>query len=221
MSGKRYTEDFKIEAVKQILERGYKLSEVAEPLGVTTKSLYDWKKEYGDMSTPYQKLSAQQKELRDLKRELRRVTEERDILKEAAFFCRGVKEKYAFMKAHQEKYRLTVMCRLLKVHRSGFYAWLKKPMSQRSKEDSRLLGLIKQFWLESGCVYGYRNIALDMKDSGETCGKNRVHRLMKKAGIQSQRGYKRHRGFRSGDESQVLRTYYLGNLQSINRINLG
>ncbi len=42
MSGKRYTEEFKIEAVKQVTERNYKISEVADRLGVTTKSLHDW-----------------------------------------------------------------------------------------------------------------------------------------------------------------------------------
>ena len=48
MSGKRYTEEFKIEAVKQITDRGYKISEVADGLGVTPKSLHDWIKKYGD-----------------------------------------------------------------------------------------------------------------------------------------------------------------------------
>ena len=84
------------------------------------------------------------------------------------------------------------MCHVLGVHRSGFYAWLKCPQSPRAVEDNRLLGLIKQFWRESGCAYGYRNITNDMKDHGETCGKNRVYRVMRAAEIRSQRGYKRH-----------------------------
>lgn len=46
--------------------------------------------------------------------------------------------------------------------------------------------------MESGFAYDYRNITKDMKDDGETCGKNRVHRIMKAAGIRSQRGYKHH-----------------------------
>lgn len=90
------------------------------------------------------------------------------------------------------------MCHVLGVHRSGFYAWLKCPQSPRAIEDNRLLGLIKQFWLESGCAYGYRNITNDLKDHGEGCGKNRVHRIMRAAEIRSQRGYKRHRGFKGG-----------------------
>lgn len=95
------------------------------------------------------------------------------------------------------------MCRVLCVHRSGYYEWLHKPMSSRTQEDIRLLGLIKQFWLESGCAYGYRNITRDLKEHGECVGKNRVCRIMKNAGIHSQRGYKRHRGFRAGRVSHV------------------
>jgi putative transposase len=91
------------------------------------------------------------------------------------------------------------MCRALEIHPSGFYGWLKQPESKRAIEDKRLLGQIKQFWMESGFSYGYRNITLDMKDQGESCGKNRVHRIMREAGIRSQRGYKRHRGFKGGD----------------------
>ena len=86
MSGKRYPEDFKIEAAKQVTDRGYKLGEVASRLGVTTKSLRDWIKRYGDSGSQHQTISAQQDELRQLKAELRRVTEERNLLKEAAAF---------------------------------------------------------------------------------------------------------------------------------------
>ena len=86
MSGKRYPEEFKIEAVKQITDRGYKVGEVASRLGITTKSLYDWIKRYGDEGAQHQTITAQQDELRRLKADLRRVTEERDILKEAAAY---------------------------------------------------------------------------------------------------------------------------------------
>ena len=86
------------------------------------------------------------------------------------------------------------MCQALQVHRSGFHAWLKKPESKRAKDDRRLTGLIKQSWLESGCVYGYRKIQSDMLDLGEACSKNRVYRLMNLAGIQAQVGYKKRRG---------------------------
>lgn len=65
MSGKRYTDEFKIEAVKQVTDRGYKISDVAFRLGVTLKSLHDWVKKYGDQLNPQRCTSqASQSEVR-------------------------------------------------------------------------------------------------------------------------------------------------------------
>jgi hypothetical protein len=57
------------------------------------------------------------------------------------------------------------MCRVLKVHFSGFYAWLKEPLSQRAFEDARQTELIQQAWTDSGKVYGYRKLADDLRPS--------------------------------------------------------
>ena len=46
--GKRYTQEFKIEAVKQITERGYSVAEVSERLGICTKTLYHWRSQLSD-----------------------------------------------------------------------------------------------------------------------------------------------------------------------------
>ncbi|SMQ95414.1 ISxac3 transposase [Xanthomonas fragariae] len=84
MSSKRYTDEFKIEAVRQVTNRGFKVAEVAERLGVTTHSLYAWLRKFGKPCV------VQRAEVRRLKAELRRVTEERDILKKAAaYFAKG------------------------------------------------------------------------------------------------------------------------------------
>ena len=91
----------------------------------------------------------------------------------------------------------------MEVHRSGFYSWMKQPLSQRAKEDERQTGLIKQFWIERGFAYGYRNILRDLRDHGERCGKHRVYRLMKLACIKSKRGYKTHPGFKGGKVSNA------------------
>jgi transposase len=86
MSNKRYTEEFKIEAVRQVTDRGYSVVEVAHRLGTTTHSLYAWKKKYGPDSAEHQEKTENEQEIRRLKKELRRVTEERDILKKAAVY---------------------------------------------------------------------------------------------------------------------------------------
>ena len=86
------------------------------------------------------------------------------------------------------------MCRVLGVHASGFYAWLKNGLSGQAKRRRRLTGLIKQSWLESGCVYGYRKIHHDLLSLGERCAPNTVAKLMRGEGLRAQVGYKRRPG---------------------------
>ena len=93
---------------------------------------------------------------------------------------------------------------MLSVHPSGFYAWVKKPLSNRAKEDIRQTELIKQAWEESGKVYGYRKLHDDLLDQGETCCPNRVARLAKRAGIKAQIGYKRRPRKYGGKPSLVV-----------------
>ena len=95
------------------------------------------------------------------------------------------------------------MCRVLRVHHSGFYAWLKAPLSRRGKDDRRLTGLIKQSWLESGCVYGYRKIHDDLRSLGESCCPNRVARLTRESGIKAQIGCKKKPGSYGGKPAVI------------------
>ncbi len=74
MSGKRYPEEFKIEAVKQVVDRGYSVSSVATRLDITTHSLYAWIKKYGPDSSNNKEQSDAQAEIRRLQKELKRVT---------------------------------------------------------------------------------------------------------------------------------------------------
>ncbi len=71
------------------------------------------------------------------------------------------------------------MCGIFKVHFSGFYAWVEKPLSNRAIEDQRLLKLIKQFYMASGATYGSPWIHRDMREAGETCSVHRVARIMR------------------------------------------
>lgn len=111
--------------------------------------------------------------------------------------------RYAFIKEHEPQYPVRRLCHVMAVNRSGYYAWRAGPVSAKQKEDQRLSGLIKQFWLESGGVYGYRKITDDLHDLGERCGKNRIYRLMRADGLRSQTGYHRRHGKRYGKPSVV------------------
>ncbi len=86
MSRQRYPEEFKIEAVKQVTEKGKPVAEVVQRLGMYVHSLYAWIKDYSKPQEQRQRDNDQQAELRKLRAELKRVTEERDILKKAAAY---------------------------------------------------------------------------------------------------------------------------------------
>ena len=88
-SGIRYSDEFKQEAVNQVVIHGYSVADVAKRLDISTKSLYDWMKIFS--KPPKQRKEEQdlQAEVARLKRELKRTQQERDILKEAAVFFAG------------------------------------------------------------------------------------------------------------------------------------
>ncbi|HEY9036826.1 MAG TPA: IS3 family transposase [Pseudomonadales bacterium] len=198
MSNKRYPEEFKIEAVKQVTERGHSVADVAARLDVTTHSLYAWIRKFGPNAAEHQSKEDEQAEIRRLKKELKRVTEERDIPKKSRGVLRQpARVRYAFIQEHSATWPVRWLCSLLDVHPSGFYAWTKQPRSKRDRQDERLTGLIKQYWLESGGVYGYRKVFSDLREHGERCGHNRVYRLMRKEGLKAQVGYRKPR-YRTG-----------------------
>ncbi len=86
MSNPRFTPEFKEEAVRQVVERGHSVAAVAERLGVSTHSLYNWIKAVKPSQNEQQKqeLTEAKKEFLALRAQLRRAEEERDILKKAA-----------------------------------------------------------------------------------------------------------------------------------------
>jgi len=86
MSRKRFTEEFKIEAVRQITGRGSAARGVAERFGDLLNSLYAWIKQFGIPTEKRVQLQDQGAEIRRLQAQLKRVTEERDILKKAAAY---------------------------------------------------------------------------------------------------------------------------------------
>jgi transposase len=86
MSSQRFTPEFKEEAVRQVVDRGYSVAEVAARVGVSTHSLYQWVKAVKPDNTEKQaaELNEAKSEILRLRAQLRRVEEERDILKKAA-----------------------------------------------------------------------------------------------------------------------------------------
>ena len=104
-----------------------------------------------------------------------------------------VRALYEFIKAHRHEYRLQMMCRVLGVAPSGYYAWLQHPISNHAREDARLLRLIRASFSASHGIYGAPRVFLDLREAGETCSKHRVARLMRQNQLRALHGYRTRR----------------------------
>ena len=90
---------------------------------------------------------------------------------------------YTFIEAHKENHRVSVMCRVLKVSKSGFYGWRDRAPSARSQEDALLTEKIVRIHRDSRETYGAPRIHFELKTLGVRCARKRVARLMREAGL--------------------------------------
>lgn len=90
------------------------------------------------------------------------------------------------MKANQACYRVAMMCRVLDVSRSGYYAWLKREPSARVKANAELLETIREIHAESDGTYGAPRVHAELveRPQGPKASLNRVARVMNWAGLQ-------------------------------------
>ena len=100
---------------------------------------------------------------------------------------------FELIDAEKANYPISLLCRVLKVSRSGYYAWKDRPPSKRAREDASLTEKIKEIYNRSRQIYGYPRLHAELRALGVRCGRKRVARLMRKARIQGcRRGRKRH-----------------------------
>ena len=95
--------------------------------------------------------------------------------------------RFAFIRAEKASFPVTVMCRVLQVAKSGFYAWRSRPESTRTRDDRRLKAQIRASHEASKRRYGCPRIHQDLKAAGEQVSRKRVARLMKEEGIVGRR----------------------------------
>jgi putative transposase len=92
--------------------------------------------------------------------------------------------RYRFIQEHRHEFCVWLMCRVLEVSRSGFYLWLKRPVSSRSAENDRLLLVIRTIHRASRGTYGSPRIHAQLRASSKFHGRNRIARLMREHKIQ-------------------------------------
>ena len=91
--------------------------------------------------------------------------------------------RYLCVDRCRDQYPIRMMCRVLNVSKSGYYAWRVRPESQRAKTDRQLTRMILHIHIDSDGVYGAAKITAELKEEGHQCGRHKVARLMRKAGL--------------------------------------
>ena len=93
--------------------------------------------------------------------------------------------KFRFISKYEGTFKVGLMCQLFKVTRGGYYAWLKRPKSRRSRENEKLKAKILDIFHNSHRTYGAPRIHVELRSQGLRCGRHRVVRLMNELGIKA------------------------------------
>jgi transposase InsO family protein len=93
--------------------------------------------------------------------------------------------RFAFIQAHARIFHITTMCRVLEVSKAGYYAWRARPLCERVKDDRVLAERIRQIHQQVQGRYGSPRVRMELKALGLPCGKHRVARLMRRAGLRA------------------------------------
>ncbi len=90
---------------------------------------------------------------------------------------------FRFIDAEKARFPVSLLCKMLGVSKSGYYAWKNRPPSKRSREDAVLTARIVEIHHRSRETYGYPRVHAELRALGASCGRRRVARLMRKAGL--------------------------------------
>ena len=120
---------------------------------------------------------------------LLRAAKEREILKKksSGLLRQGERHPvtvFRFIAAEEANFDVAVMCRVLGVSRSGYYAWARRPPSRRSNENEALMTEIRRVHDASDETYGWRRVTRELRREGREVNHKRVERLMRCEGLQ-------------------------------------
>ncbi|MGH3019877.1 MAG: IS3 family transposase [Gaiellaceae bacterium] len=181
---KPYPPEFRREAVALYARTDRTLGEIAADLGVSRESLRLWVQQAQIERGERDGLTGDEREeLRELRRRVLLLEQEREILKKAGGLLRegerGAVSLYRFIAAEKANHSISLMCRLLGVSRSGFHAWQRRPPSDRALADAWLSDRIAAMHRESRGTYGVRRVHAALQQQGIRVGRKRVERLMR------------------------------------------
>ncbi|MBA3029623.1 MAG: IS3 family transposase, partial [Desulfobacteraceae bacterium] len=118
--------------------------------------------------------------------------------KGSGLLCERNELKYHFVDAEKKAYPIALICVVIQVSRSGYYAWRKYRKSSRQKENESLIPIVCEAHKKSKGTYGARRIAVEIEAHGSSCGRFKAGTLMKLAGVSA----KQKRKFKATTDSK-------------------
>ncbi|WP_425597014.1 IS3 family transposase [Shewanella algicola] len=186
---KTYSKEFKLDAIALVREQNYSIAEASRNLEVSAQLLGRWIKESenddGHAFRGNGKLTPEQKEIRQLKAQVKRLEMEREIFKKSdGLLCQRNEVKYTFIAQNKKIWPVIVMCRVLGVKNNNYYSYQKrKPQKSVDTEHQELLQWVKNIAEFSDNTYGERRIQKALNTLDYPVGRRKTAQLMKEANV--------------------------------------
>ncbi|WRZ44516.1 IS3 family transposase [Streptomyces sp. NBC_00151] len=203
---KNYPPQFKADAVALYQSRPEAtIRQVAADLGINSETLRNWVRAAGASrprgrraEVPTEPPTPLEAETAALRKKVRELEEEREILRKAAKYFAGgdaLVNRFQFVADHHRRYGVKRLCTILGIARSSFYYWRRtaEDRAARQAADARLAARIRAVHRESDGTYGVPRITAELREAGERVNHKRIARVMRGAGLAGLRLRRRHR----------------------------
>ncbi|WP_406326791.1 IS3 family transposase [Streptomyces sp. NBC_00203] len=203
---KHYPAEFKADAVALYQSRpGATIRSVAADLGVNPETLRNWVRAAGAnrprgrrAEVPAESSTPLEEENAALRKKVRELEEEREILRRAAKYFAGgdaLVNRFQFVADHQRRFGVKRLCTILGIARSSFYYWRKTAARRAARQaaDAKLAARIRTVHQDSDGTYGVPRITAELREGGECVNHKRIARIMRQVGLAGLRLRRKHR----------------------------
>ncbi|MFT6399661.1 MAG: transposase-like protein [Bradymonadia bacterium] len=176
--------EFRADAVGLTTTRGANIAQAARDLGLGDKVLRSWIKAHREQDAGG--LSSDERaELAQHRRDNRRLTAELKVVKIDGLLCEGVSVaiRFRFILAEEANHRISLMCRIVHVSRSGCYDWLRERSMAAATRHAEFDRLVKEAFDTSHQRYGSRRIQLEVEEARIACSRSRVAASIRRSGF--------------------------------------
>ena len=190
MPAARYSEEFKEQVVREVVEKERTISSVASSYDLVPQTVGNWVARYRKEHATDQdrKKASESAEIAKLRAEVRELRQENEFLKKSSRLLRQgttVTERYELINREEGSYPISSMCRWAGVSRSGYYSWRDRLQSQTAIRTEELAMMIKDVFERSDGTYGYRRIQVVLERHGVRAGGSTIRAIMRDLGLQA------------------------------------